>query len=283
MNKLDMLINELVSLNYRVVNHPEYEELRLNIPNLYGKTVFDTLTSVPDMVIMEYDYLFQAKKYFKDQYKFFTKMPTNDFQDFLSLKKSNPSEVDTIFQDDLSQDELNKFIFCWEDITSFIPDKYKSNIRPNILITKDKLVSHTSFEDNKSQLTISYSSDEKILKSEIIHEYGHLIEQYNQSIKNVSHEFLNKRITYPKKVKLSEFCSRYNLDYLPSAGNIDIYEGSFINPYVGRIYGEMKDNKANTEIISIGLQSFFLDTINFLFKDTEHFAIIYNLLKGNYE
>jgi len=283
MNKLDILINELVSLNYRVVNHPEYEELHLNIPNLYGKTVFDTLTSVPDIIIMEYDYLFQAKKYFKDQYKFFIKLPNTEFQDLLDLKKSNPSEVDTIFQADLDQDELNKFITFWEEITLIIPDKYKSNIRPNILITKDKVVAHTSFEDNKSQLTISYSSDEKILKSEIVHEYGHLIEQYNQSIKNASHEFLKKRINYQKKVKLSEFCSRNNLDYLPSAGNIDIYEGSFINPYVGRIYGEMNDNKSNTEIISIGLQSFVLDPVNFLWKDTEHFAIIYNLLKGNYE
>lgn len=283
MIKIESVISELVSLCERVNIHPEYAELRQNIPGLYGKTVFDTLTSVPDMIIMEYSYLFQAKKYFKQEYKSFLKLSQKEWADILKLEKNSTGSVDTIYQDSLSKDELDIFIEAFESVTSFIPDRYKKNINPNVVVLKEKIISNAAFDSEKSEITVSFSDNQKNLMSEIIHEYGHLLEQENLSLKIASHKFLQKRISSNKKLKMSDLCNENGIECLPGSENIQVYPGGFISPYVGRVYGEIEDPKSNTEVISIGLQSFFLDSINFLFKDTEHFEIIYNLLKGNHE
>lgn len=286
MLKIEKLIVELEELVNQARFSPEYPLLLKSIPVLTGKTIFDALTSVPDIIIIEYPTLYQVKKSLKEKFKNETEnykqLQGTDLEkiiSFLDLKKENPADVGTVYIQDKSKD-IDKQLRLFEEITELIPDKYKKNIGSIDLYLLEGIISpYASYDKDKKAINLSLNSDDTTFVSELAHEYGHLLEEFNEAIKKESWRFINKRIIDENKVKISDIYfdqdEEYDLDKYPE---LDVYKGFFISPYVGRTYGEKEIGQ--TEIISLGLQSLFLNPITFLFKDIGHFEIIYHLLKG---
>lgn len=277
--ELQSLIKELNTLYSSIEKSSEYFLLNKNIQSLEGNTVFDTLTSVPDLVLIEYPELFKIKKelfsYYKNKYKNFK----------INWKEYNLiPKVNEVCHDDLKEDEVIRVLESFESLTKTIPDKYKKDIDLNISILKENNLSNTSFESGKYELEISYNKNDLYkMRSEIIHEYGHLLEMTNSCLKKESHNFLKSRIKSFKKELLKDFYLKKEVDNYDLSDKIEIYSGNFIHPYVGRVYFDLSDENANTEVISLGLQMICLDHMNFLFRDPEHFNFIFNILEGNYE
>lgn len=282
---IENLVNELYVIIKKTNSQEEYSELLKNMPELLGRTVFDTLTSVPDITLIEYPNLFSSKQELKELYKKSLK-EYNDFSinDLLSKKYSKEIALKSIYQDQLTNKELSIFIEQLESVLILIPDKYKKNIKDfDIVLSKNEKHSAISRSLKKQEMIIKYdNSDLKNLQGEIIHEIGHLLEDSNFKLKNFSHKFLLERIYSKEKIKFNDFSDECNLEIFDER-NSEVYPGPFISPYIGKVYNDLDNYNAETEVLSVGLQSMLLDPLNFLFKDVEHFLFIYNVLKEKYD
>jgi len=99
----------------------------------------------------------------------------------------------------------------------------------------------------------------------IAHEYIHHLEHHNQELKNLSQAFFKSRT---KDEKLSIFGSR---------PDIQIKRDKFIHPYMGRVY-----NNGGLEVLTVGVEYLLQVPFNFMKKDPEHFAFVYDALRGNF-
>jgi hypothetical protein len=111
---------------------------------------------------------------------------------------------------------------------------------------------------------------------EIIHEYGHFLEDTRPSVKYACLEFLQRR--YQQALR---FGSRDEAAILPlgelTAGQYHhsevAFADKFFDPYVGRIYRE-----GGSEVMSMGLQYLAYNPWKFREKDPEHYYLILGLI-----
>lgn len=282
MSHIENLISDLKSLTLQAKRSFEYEDLLVSMPHFVGKTVFDTLTSIPDLVLLEYPTLYQIKKSIKEKYAkesdAFFHMKGNQIEKtikILDLKKSESASVDTLFVDDENLD-YSAQMSLFESITELIPKAYKDSIGAiNVYLSKNINSSFASYDKNNKSIHISLLTKTDVLGSEIAHEFGHLVENFNEEIKKRSWLFINSRLLSSEVHNLSDVLENQGEDFDENS-EINVYFGEFISPYVGRIY----ETNGPTEVISIGLQALTLNPINFLFKDVEHFELIFELLRG---
>jgi hypothetical protein len=102
------------------------------------------------------------------------------------------------------------------------------------------------------------------------HELGHWIEGKNANVHEALVNFFNDRTKHEEFVKLS--------DLFPNEGYDDnevTKKDSFIDPYMGKVY----DN-GTTEILSMGIERYIDDPLEFARRDREHFEIVRSILAG---
>lgn len=117
--------------------------------------------------------------------------------------------------------------------------------------------------------------DPKTPISTIYHEMGHLLENNNVVRKTVT-DFLLKR-TEGKNVQYFYKTPKFKgHGYRTDEKFVD---GGFFIEYVGKIYEHPSYYKGRsaTEVVSMGIERFMKDPIEFYKEDKEHFELIYNL------
>ncbi len=115
------------------------------------------------------------------------------------------------------------------------------------------------------ELNVGTAVGRKDLKETVYHEAGHHVEYSDKSIKEGSRDWLESRATSYTPKSLNEITGH------KSYGDHEVaLPDNFINPYVGKIYG---DRGASTEVVSMGLEHFTsgLKMRELLEKDPEHF------------
>jgi SPP1 gp7 family putative phage head morphogenesis protein len=115
----------------------------------------------------------------------------------------------------------------------------------------------------------------------VVHEIGHLIEAGNLHITDSRYlskvrAFLKERLKHDpvgvqKLSKLTKIRS-YAADEVA-------FKDEFINPYMGKIYGELS-SMGSSEVISMGLELLFADPVQFMRKDPEMFAWLVDVIRG---
>lgn len=108
-------------------------------------------------------------------------------------------------------------------------------------------------------------------KPTLFHECGHLVEHWDEAFALACHNFIENRATgSPVKLK--------TLTGINYAANEKAYPDSFLDPYVGKIYGH-----GSTEVVSMGLQC--LSSPQALAalaqKDPEHLKLILGVCSRN--
>lgn len=162
--------------------------------------------------------------------------------------------------EEISTDDCISYGELIENVCLCIPDLLK---RKKITVVLDK--KNTHFDINNQILYINISKSIENIILELIHELGHVVENQNPDI-------------LKKSLNLIETKSGKNIEDIKEAlSNKESLwvEGKFIDPYVGKIY---KDLKA-TEVISMGFQYLYKDEQDFSKRDPHHYSIIYRLLK----
>jgi hypothetical protein len=133
---------------------------------------------------------------------------------------------------------------------------------------KDVLLRKTTHDTSYYSTVIDamFISQEQASATTIAHEYMHHLEHHNQELKNLSQAFFNSRTQGEELSSIS-----------PSRPDIQIKRDKFIDPYIGRVY---KDG--GTEVLAVGAEYLLEAPFNFMKLDPEHFAFVYNALRGNF-
>jgi hypothetical protein len=102
------------------------------------------------------------------------------------------------------------------------------------------------------------------------HELGHWVEGKNNSVHEALTDFFNSRTREEELVRMS--------DLFPEAGydNSEVTKkDNFIDPYMGKVYSD-----GSTEILSMGIELYIDNPLEFARRDREHFDIVRAILAG---
>ena len=110
--------------------------------------------------------------------------------------------------------------------------------------------------------------EKKIDRDQVFHEYAHFMEFENRQLTVASRKFIENRATSSEPMKLNDITGTKNYRDDEMA-----FPGSFVNPYVGKIYGSAG---TPTEVISMGVELFRdpKQMSSFYKKDPEHFNFV---------
>lgn len=110
-----------------------------------------------------------------------------------------------------------------------------------------------------------------------VHEYSHYIESITPSIATKMSEMIQRRTANAPVQKLK--------DVYPNQGYSDteiFQDGGFISPYVGKVYKTSygKTFEGCSEAFSVGMEQLFLNPVQFLARDRDHFQTIVAAIKS---
>lgn len=106
--------------------------------------------------------------------------------------------------------------------------------------------------------------------SVVIHELGHILEENDAAMHKKVEAFIAKRTQGEKYEKLSKITG----DKGYNSSEVTLKD-HWVHPYMGK-----KIHGTNSEMISVGLELFHRNPIEFATKDPECFAFIYNTVRG---
>jgi len=103
----------------------------------------------------------------------------------------------------------------------------------------------------------------------VVHELGHWLEYANKGVRQRAKAFLARRTRGEKEVKLADATG--SMGY---RSNERAKVDKFLHPYMGKVYSDA------TEIVSMGLEEFFVNPIRLARKDPDYFDFIYAVVRG---
>jgi hypothetical protein len=176
-------------------------------------------------------------------------------------------------------------------VSTLIPDKYKKNVPPLTVIVRGnksllkKLFSAASFESPYPVIVLNVRNNSIIQAAEAMHEYIHLIEKYNPKVMKASNEYLKQRRVVKLRQTIKDICLKYGkkLPNSSKVGQIEVYEANFVDPYIGKVYGDLDGKVAvPTEVLTIGSEMLFLEPSTFCVRDRGFFDFITQFLTGSF-
>lgn len=106
----------------------------------------------------------------------------------------------------------------------------------------------------------------------IVHELGHWLEDRNKEIFDAVSDFLARRTKGEQPVRLSKFQRGYGRGEITKPDE-------FMSPYMGKVYEKRNGDRYASEIVSMGLQYFYEQPVEFARRDPDYFDFIYNLIR----
>ena len=108
-----------------------------------------------------------------------------------------------------------------------------------------------------------------------LHELGHWLEDNSASILKASIDFLSKRTAGEATKSIADLTGN------KSYANYEVAKpDKFLSIYMGKIYQTGNGNTYATEILSMGLEYFWYDPLNFAKNDPEYFDFVYSVLRS---
>lgn len=274
-------------------------------PYMGNRTFMDLLSSVPEESLIKYPKLLTLKQEILNQlsqvnhnYKIFIQEKLNEgltlaeaqvesVRHFLNLDKTySKTKIEQLYFDEgVTQEEAERIVAIFELAGKLIPNKYKKNLPPLNIVVKPSN-NQISFATSSEDVTVIVLTSKPSIIEQLalcLHEYSHLIEKYNPEINLKTNDFMVSRIRNLNLVSMKSTAEKYRKPYNIVHAHEEVYEGDFIDPYIGKTYGHLGDARlVLTEALSVGIEAMMLNPLNFYFRDSEHFYLIYHMLKGDY-
>lgn len=205
---------------------------------------------------------------------------------FLKLPKYEQLNFDEVFvEGDVSEETVKRIVVGFKYVTSLIPDKYKNKVKNPILIIRSEK-KDASFSSSSQENVIvlnSYKNMSHVI-AEAFHEYIHLIEKNCKEVQVATNLFLINNVTDLVPKTLEELGLKYKMPYKEKSKHIQVYEGSFLDLYMGRTYGQLDSSLTSlchTEVLSVALEAFFLKPMTTYLQSPKTIKIIEDFLLGN--
>lgn len=202
---------------------------------------------------------------FEKALKSYTK-PKEDFN--WARKRVRPEGVYARFEPKAKR-SINKFYDRLEEIAGddFIKSYGGRGVTSYIYEDHTRALSYGKYRANARirQFTVNMSQSDNV--SVYFHELGHLIED-TRVAKTKAYAWVRTRGA-KKRMKYSDISYSKDREWA--------YKDKFIDPYVGKFYGD-----GSTEVMSMGMQQFtsYKQMMRFAKKDFDHFAFIHGILTG---
>lgn len=172
----------------------------------------------------------------------------------ITIRFNSSAAPDIAARVNKAKDEFNKLIS--KDI---LWDRYKIDIE--FLKSGERAFASPA----QAEISITRDQEDRI----IIHEMSHVLEVRGGLLDKVL-AFYDRRTAGDKPEKLSDITG--NRAY---QSNEVARRDKFISPYMGKDYG-----RANTEIVSMGLEYMYADAARLAKEDPDYFDFIYELVRG---
>jgi hypothetical protein len=202
----------------------------------------------------------------------------------VKIPKFKPLKIKEVYKDDeVTEIEAETVIFALERASELVPDKYKKSVKPITLLIRSEsstLSSCSTVEEDEFTIVLNLKKNNLLQTAEAFHEYLHIIEKSNRCLLESSNKFLKSRITDFNQQTIESLAKTYAINFSPLAKDVFVYPGRFIDPYIGRTYGDIEDKVAPTEVFSVGGEILFLDPVGLFIKDREYFDLISSLILG---
>ena len=205
-----------------------------------------------------------------------------DFINLGSHKKIKIKEI--LIEGEISEEQARRCYKSFQTISTLIPDKYKMNIPPITLAIReenDKEAARVTSDSRENPLVIVHMRDNMpLMLSEILHEYGHLIENYNPQVMRMTSDFLRERILSEKTMTIGEFSKLQNRPVSDWNKDEVVYPSDLMDPYMGKTYGDIFKKDCSSELLSTALQLLYVDPIKIFLRDPDCFKLVSSLLHG---
>ncbi len=277
------------------------KEIAMN-PHLGKRTFTDTLTSLENsaspLLLQSRQVVINIAKILDSNFKSFMISKINEgltlaeanilgIQDFMNIPNYLALDFSEVFTEgDVNPEQVKRIVVAFQIASTLIPDVYKKTTPlPTLIIRSNDSVESSSFAVVAEKSVIVLNIQKEIITqiAEAIHEYVHLIEINNSNINKATNLFIKKRCPDLKENSLEFLGQLYKKNYRSVAKDINVYDGNFIDLYVGRTYGSIDPNLeklVSTEVLSVGLEALLLNPTNFYLRDPEHFLLIKDFLLG---
>ncbi len=272
-------------------------------PHYKYRTVVDVLFSVSESELKNYpkvldirnelfDIVHVMNSNFKEHLQKYLHQDLNlsesqvkSLKDFIKLdthKKIKIKEI--LIEGEITEEQAKRCYKSFQTISTLIPDKYKKNIPPITLAIReedDDAFALATTADKENPLVVVHMRESiPLMMSEILHEYGHLIENYNPMVMKITCDFLRERILSKKTESIGSFSSRQQKAFSKSNKDEIVYPSDLIDPYMGKTYGDLFKEDVPTELLSTSLQLLYVDPIKLFLRDPECFKLVSSLLHG---
>lgn len=206
-------------------------------------------------------------------------------KDFIKLGTHKKIKIkEMLIEGDITEEQARRCYRSFQTISTLIPDKYKKNIPPLTLAIREKdddSFALATTEDKENPLVVVYMREEiPLMMSEILHEYGHLIENYNPEVMRMTNDFLRERVLSPELMTIEAFSKKQQKAFSQSNKDEIIYPTDLMDPYMGKTYGDLMKKDCPTELLSTALQLLYVDPIKLFLRDPDCFKLVSSLLHG---
>jgi len=206
----------------------------------------------------------EALTKFEKAIKSYTK-PTVDTSMAAKSTSVDVAELSTRLQEPVKNSVTNgskKYLSTLDDIgCDDILNVYNKNYHTMEIHSR-----HTRANARPKLFETNFGAD--VTHTEIFHEMGHLLESH-EALRLKANRWVRAR-GKDKKIPYNKICTWSKDKELG-------YKDKFIDPYVGKIYGD-----GHTEAISMGMQNFtsYKKMLSFAKRDFDHFSFIHGILTG---
>jgi len=289
---VDLVLNlpKSISKNYKDVDSTKktiqniFDQMNDNFRCLIQSKLFDRFNKSPKGKVKSESYQDAITRSFTNS---MIEVQAEGIRELIGQKKKfKEVAIEKAFLDYKNTDteEGYKVIDALRLISEFVPDKYKKKIPPLVVCirNKDFELSPAARLDSldKPWIGLNIRENRVIQAAEVFHEYVHLIEAHNPEIMMETNLFLKRRRVSNKMTTIQEVSEKYNKKYIKKTEKIKVFDGNFLDPYVGRTYGDIDTHLSPTEVLTIGVEALFLDPVGFFLKDQDHYELVLKFLHG---
>ena len=249
----------------------DIDQLRKGLEDPRNRSLWGDLKARADALEEEIHSLYEARKEYTTLLQ----------KDFLKIKKLNASKTHHDIKLVPDASVIPQMKLRWEKALGELS---------NFIVKKDNDPVLDPVNVDSSEGRANYGMDTNTLNHMLnwdwnvyVHELGHMLETHLPGALEASRKFLRYRAAKGELISLQSFPDHkyeswekgYEDDFEKVMGARDKAV------YTGKLYGSRIENAYATELISLGLERFIVDPVDFTQKDPEYAAFLMGIMDGS--
>lgn len=183
------------------------------------------------------------------------------------LRLDNPTSINPIIDKKFKGEQRKNLEQAINDFNSLVSDRFLNKTDVPFVGMKARRAFHRNGSIHLPSAAVK--------KNTVIHEISHALEQQGSGVLENTLEFLEYRTKGEKSVKLQKLFPGYGYGRHETT-----QPDKFFDPYVGKTYKNFDGTIRATEVVSMGVERYYSEPLEFAEDDPEYFDFIFKLVRG---